>query len=343
MKIFIKVILILIFFSAIYFLLDKFLNSPALFVNFTTDEFSKKEDIEKDKNKNEENILNLLFVGDIMTDRYIRKQIEKSNSIDEFINSFLASLQKENKNYDFVVANLEGPITENPTKSILADGSYSKDLLFTFPSSTVQILKDLNIKAVSLANNHTDNFYYKGFLETKTFLDNGNIKYFGNAYNSEKDNISNIICEKEICIALIGYNQFTKENSKDIFIKEIEKLKSDTKVDFIIVMPHWGEEYKLLSNDFQKSLAKSFIDAGADMVIGSHPHVAQEKEIYKDKYIYYSLGNYIFDQWFNEDVKKGLAVNVIFKKSISKGNIEKSIEIKKEIKVLNAKDGVRYE
>jgi len=114
---------------------------------------------------------------------------------------------------------------------------------------------------------------------------------------------------------------------------------------------HWGDEYTLNSNDFQKKVARSFIDVEADLVIASHPHVIQESEIYKGKYIYYSLGNYIFDQWFSEDVKAGLAVNFLFsKKEKSKNqnnnennNFEKEIKMIKEIKVINKKTEISYE
>ena len=318
-----------------------------------------------------EKSLSVLMVGDIMTDRYIRKQINREGEASNFVQNYLNNLSDVNKNYDYLVANLEGPITENKSKSLNDDGTYGKDLLFTFPTSTTEILNLLNIKIVSLANNHTDNFYYAGYKSTKKFLKEANIKYFGNPYN-EQENISNILCQKEICVAYIGYNQFTKNNSSELIVKEIERLKNFNKenqsisnlkenkleegelenniVDFIIIMPHWGNEYDLTANQNQEKLAREWIDAGADLVIGAHPHVIQNSEVYKGKYIYYSLGNYIFDQWFTKDVQNGLGVNIIFKKvSIGKGgeaeyNVEKSISIKEENNknVFIDRNGVRY-
>lgn len=306
------------------------------------------------QNKNSE--LNLLFVGDIMTDRAIRKNINSHGDVDKFVSNFLADYKKENQNYDYVIANLEGPITENKSKTLLENGSYSKDLIFTFPTSTIEILKLLNIKVVSLANNHTDNFYYKGFLDTKKFLDSVGIKYFGNPYNDNssvlnvknsvlKEKLSNIVCEKKICIAFVGYHQFTKNNFAVIINKEIERLRAlegDQSIDFIVVMPHWGEEYQKISNTTQKTYAKKWIDAGADIVIGAHPHVIQDSEIYNGKYIYYSLGNYIFDQWFNAEVKKGLVVNFKFKKDTVNNQTIKNIELVKEIKAQLEKNGNKY-
>ena len=78
----------------------------------------------------------------------------------------------------------------------------------------------------------------------------------------------------------------------------------------MIVFLHWGEEYQLISSSSQRKLAHSLIDAGADLIIGSHPHVVQEIEKYKGKLIFYSLGNFIFDQYFSRETQKGLAVSL---------------------------------
>lgn len=300
--------------------------------------------IKDEKIQEEKNELHILVAGDIMLDRHIRKEINKYENDstvkagEGFVNNFLMNLREVNSQYDYVMANLEGPITENKSKTLRADGTYSKDLIFTFPTSSVQILKFLNIKMVSLANNHTDNFYRKGYEDTKKFLESGDIKYFGNPYN-EKQNLSQEICEKDICVTYIGYHQFTKNNSGALISDEIKRVRDET--DFIIIMPHWGTEYAKISNQKQKDLAHSWIDAGADMVIGAHPHVVEESEIYKDKHIYYSLGNYIFDQWFSDEVKSGLALDILFSKTC-KDICEKNIQINKSLKVEMGRDLIKY-
>lgn len=308
------------------------------------------------RNKKE---LNILMAGDIMLDRYIRKQINQNKTSENFVKNFLPNFEEENSKYDYVVANLEGPITENKSKTLNSDGTYGRDLLFTFPTSSVDILKLLNIKAVSLANNHADNFYHAGYESTKSFLEKSDIKYFGNPYNNSSalnsENLSNIICEKEICVAYIGYNQFTTNNSSEVIIEEIKLLKSlknsddsqkddSQKVDFVVVVPHWGDEYSLKSNKIQQQYAREWIDAGADAIVGMHPHVIQDSEVYKDKNLYYSIGNYIFDQWFDKDVSKGLVLNFKFTKEVNEnGNIKKSLTVpdKKHIKI--SSDKVIYE
>ncbi len=291
--------------------------------------------------------MNILIGGDVMLDRYIRKQINKYMTPEEFVKNYLFNLPETNSKYDYVVANLEGPITDYRSKTLLDNGTFGTDLLFTFPTSTPEILKLLNIKIVSLANNHTDNFYHDGYMQTKKYLSESEIKYFGNPYNNnfvDKDeNLSEIMCEKEICIAYVAYNQFTSENDKELIGEEIKKLRQDIDIDFIIVMPHWGVEYEKISESFQKEYAHAWVDAGADIVVGAHPHVIQDNEIYKDKNIYYSLGNYIFDQWWKENVKNGLALDITFLKYIDReNNVKREIKINQNLNVYIDRDGVRY-
>ena len=86
---------------------------------------------------------------------------------------------------------------------------------------------------------------------------------------------------------------------------------SDLQIAFI----HWGEEYTLVHNAFQEKVAQTLIDAGADTVIGHHPHVLQDIDVYKDVPIFYSLGNFVFDQYFSEDVQQGLMLETSFEPS----------------------------
>ena len=327
--------------------------------------------------------LNILMVGDIMTDRHIRKEINyykiatgtEVQSASNFVAKYLSNISEVNKNYDYVVANLEGPITGNRSKTLNANGTYNPELTFTLPTSTINILNALNVKVVSLANNHMDNFYYAGYTSTKAFLDKAGIKYFGNPYNTTtsptlpqgaratQDSISTTVCQDNICVAYVGYHQFTLNNSISIVSDEIKKLivlKNSTSTDisairpdFIIIMPHWGVEYQATATPFQTRAAHAWIDAGADAVIGAHPHVIENSEIYKGKVIYYSLGNYIFDQWRTEAMKTGLALNLqMIKRStttiinnVSTTTTERILKVNESgnQKVLINKEGIRYD
>ena len=111
-------------------------------------------------------------------------------------------------------------------------------------------------------------------------------------------------------IAFVAFDDVSKKINDRNLTEIIQKLKTEN--DSVIVTPHWGEEYQYLkSNKRQQKLAHAMIDAGADIIIGHHPHVVQEMEIYNGKPIFYSLGNFIFDQYFSPETQIGLAVGLV--------------------------------
>lgn len=244
--------------------------------------------------------LEILALGDIMLDRNVYLKIKKAGDynfpflkIDDFL-----------KNADLRIANLEGPITNFPSKAV-SGGALS----FTFSPKFIEPLKN-RFNILSLANNHTLDRGEAGFSQTAGYLKNNNILFFGSSDN-RAEGISQIIKKNGIKIGVIGYNGL-RGNYLNLVISKIKELKKDS--DFIIVYPHWGEEYKKLPNAKQNQEARIFIDNGADLVIGSHPHVMEPVEIYKNKIIFYSLGNFIFDQYFSRDTMEGLAVGILFKR-----------------------------
>jgi gamma-polyglutamate biosynthesis protein CapA len=91
-------------------------------------------------------------------------------------------------------------------------------------------------------------------------------------------------------------------------LSQVRQAKKTT--DFVVVVPHWGAEYKLNIQPALQRQAHQLIDAGADLIIGGHPHVVEPVEVYKNKFIAYSLGNFIFDQYFSTDTQRGLMLNL---------------------------------
>ncbi len=211
------------------------------------------------------------------------------------------------KKHDLTVANLEGPITDFKSKLILNNGKAIPGFQFTFSSSTANALYRSGIDIVSLANNHTDNFGQAGINQTREYLSKNNINFFGSPKNT-LETLATTTCVKDICIGLIGWHEFSYKNDINVSLK-IKEFKKQ-KLDYIIVYPHWGIEYKMNPNKKQKDLAHKWLDEGADMIIGSHPHVVQSIEKYKDKYIFYSLGNFIFDQYFSFNTTHGIGVSL---------------------------------
>ncbi len=247
--------------------------------------------------------IRILFAGDLMFDRGIR-YFAKKNGSNEFIFNKIYPILANN---DLAVANLEGPITDsNSISSGTAPGS-EKNYTFTFDKTVAQTLYAENIKLVNLGNNHILNFSKSGLYSTEKYLETAGVEFFGGP-DSNRSIIKNV---EDFKIGFVNYNEFFGSAELDVAqtIAEIQNLREKT--DFIVVMPHWGIEYTAEPTDVIRNIAHQFINAGADLVIGSHPHVVQSIEEYNNKKIYYSLGNFVFDQYFSEDVRNGLGVQLI--------------------------------
>lgn len=248
--------------------------------------------------------IHILFGGDLMLDRSIRS-IANKNGYDYI----LSNLTDFFINKDLVVLNLEGPITSNKSVSINSKIGSTSNYIFTFEPIVTDTLLRNNIKLVNIGNNHMLNMGISGLAETKDNLFKNDISYFGNidmgesyVYKTDIDGIE---------LSFINYNEFINDG----LTTTMDQIEKANETDFIIVYAHWGQEYVKTATMNQVSLAHQFIDAGADLVIGTHPHVIQNSEVYKDKYIYYSLGNFVFDQYFSPDTKKGLLVDMIINTS----------------------------
>lgn len=252
--------------------------------------------------------IKLLFLGDLMFDRNIRLVAQKNGA--NFIFAEIADFLADN---DLVVANLEGPITENRSVSVSSIPGSTNNFIFTFDQSLAEALFNNNIRLVSLGNNHILNFGQAGLEATKQFLNGAGVSYFGEPAgpSSISPNIKSVVKNiKGVKIALVNYNQFIGSVAEELkmTIEEIKNIKAQA--DLVILYVHWGIEYDSLPNNVIKNLAHEFVAAGADLIIGSHPHVIQSIEEYQGKKIYYSLGNFVFDQYFSQAVRRGLAVSV---------------------------------
>jgi len=246
--------------------------------------------------------LSLLFTGDIMLDRSVwLKTKEAGDYKHPFKNlDYFAD-------YDLRIGNLEGGITN--FKSI-SNGTGGSRFFFTFSPLFLESLQQY-FDAFDLANNHTLNFGSEGLKQTRTFLDEYGISYFGDPDNNV-EKLSVIIERNNIKIGLVGYHDLAT-GGFDNTLLEVGRLR--TLVDYIVVIPHWGTEYitdKI--NNSVKNKAHQLIDAGADVIIGTHPHVIQPIEEYNGKLIFYSLGNFIFDQYFSIETQQGLNIAIYLEK-----------------------------
>ncbi len=258
-------------------------------LHFDTEQVVKLKETERQNIK-------ILFVGDIMLDRGVSWYADK-NGKDRIFSGVKDLFSK----YDIVVGNLEGTITNNESVA----RKNNKILRFTFDIGYSSILKDAGFDILNLANNHAQDFGIDGYNQTIDNLNNVGIKSFGSPRN--ETNLSLLFNKNGKDLCFVGYHDLFTFNESPI-IEEINKLK-DT-CDFVTVFTHWGDEYKTKSNPRQQKLAHEFIDSGANLVIGTHPHVVQEIEDYMGKRIFYSLGNFVFDQDFSVNTKNGNAIGV---------------------------------
>jgi poly-gamma-glutamate synthesis protein (capsule biosynthesis protein) len=241
----------------------------------------------------------IIFFGDMMLDRRVFSLTAESGSWEYPFTGVDDLLSGSSAN----IANLEGPVTSNLSESVKANG-----MRFTINENFVPELSK-RFAALGLANNHTLDFGEEGLRETKKYLSAGDISFFGDYFN-RGDNTSVVIRVNGKKIGLAGYHALSGKNMENVVI-DIQKMKQVC--DLVIALPHWGEEYEFIPSNSQVVDAHTLADAGADMVIGGHPHVIQPIEIYGRKPIFYSLGNFIFDQYFSEEVMEGLAIRVTIK------------------------------
>jgi poly-gamma-glutamate synthesis protein (capsule biosynthesis protein) len=240
-----------------------------------------------------------IFVGgDIMLDRNVRNKIDASG-----FDSVFGDIRGLVAGDDIVVANLEGPFTSSPS---ITASLVNKALQFTFDPALAPKMREAGFTMLGLANNHTENFGTAGLVETRRHLSDANIQYYGDPENTGSQ-ISTTTTVRGITVAFIGFHQFSNKGLQNVY-DEITRLRP--LADFIIVSPHWGIEYQATSTEYQQRVAHAFIDHGADAVIGTHPHVVEPLEIYNGKPIFYSLGNFVFDQNFSFETTHALALEI---------------------------------
>jgi len=181
---------------------------------------------------------------------------------------------------DLTMVNLENPVTDRGYKIL-------KQFNFRMPPKYIQVLLNGGIDIVNLANNHVWDYSWQGLDDTFIYLDNAGIKYVGAGTTTEEENKPVILEVKGRRIGFLGI--FSNVGNFEECISELKQ-----KVDLVIVNFHWGVERASYPDYYQVNMAHRAVDAGADLVIGHHPHVLQGMERYHDGIIAYSLGNFIF-------------------------------------------------
>ena len=232
----------------------------------------------------------LMFGGDVTLSDRVKRRLggDWSAALAQF---------PESRSVDVAMVNLENPITDADRKRS------GKRFNFRAEPESVAALEAGGIDLVTLANNHTMDYNRPGLLDTLAALDQSDIHAIGAGENITEARRPKILDVKGQRIAYFGYYNAhwhaATETSAGTNPRENEALAADIQavrdqVDWVVVNFHWGEELARYPAPYQRSIARRAIDAGADLVVGHHPHVLQGAEVYKDRAIVYSLGNFIF-------------------------------------------------
>ncbi len=287
--------------------------------------------LKKDEKPREQvpDFVTLSFLGDIMLDRGVEASVNK-NFEGDF--SKLFTNLEELKNSDITFLNFEGTASD---KGKDVGSIYS----FRMNPIVIPIMKNAGIDIISIANNHVGDWGRASYEDMINRLQEEELAYTGGGINSFAAETPTIIEKNGMKIGFLGFadngpGYLEAKMDKAGFLSshnprfaEIVKSASE-QVDYLIVSFHWGDEYKTIHNSRQEYLAHMAIDNGAKVIAGHHPHVIQDTEVYKEGFIAYSLGNFIFDQYFSPATMQGMWLelklskdgNIITKKNIIKLN-----------------------
>lgn len=252
-----------------------------------------------------------LAVGDIMLSRHVAVRIEQN---DNPLLPFDQSAELLSCT-DFNFGNLESPISGN-------DAIKGRELIFNTSTKHLAGLVAYNFKILNLANNHAMDQGVAGLEHTRRVLSGQGISYLGVGSNQEEAWQPKIVTVNGVRIGFLGASYAStndgdgKRNDYVARIEDLSELKNAVtklrgQADYVVVTMHAGIEYKRNPEAGQITFAHAAIDYGADMVIGQHPHWIQTMEKYQGKYIFYSLGNFVFDQMRHEETREGLTLRVV--------------------------------
>ena len=244
--------------------------------------------------------MTILFSGDVLLSDHVLNAYSRAGGISGVLDSgYLSAIQSA----DYFAVNEEFPFSSRGTQA--ADKQYT----FRLAPEKVSMFKEMGIDAVTLANNHALDYGTDALLDTCEVLDSAGILHTGAGKNLDEAKQPVVFEKNGQRVALIGATRVIPQadwaatnghpgmlSSYEVSVEPLlaQIAECHAAGDKVVVLIHWGIEREEKPQEYQRALAKRYIDAGADLVIGSHPHVLQGIEYYKGKPIFYSLGNFVF-------------------------------------------------
>lgn len=246
----------------------------------------------------EEDPIVLLFAGDVYLSNHVLNAYERGGGIQGVLDE---RIRQEIEEADLFMVNQEFPFTDRGTAA--AD----KEFTFRISPSRIGIMKEMGIDIVTLANNHILDYGAEGLLDSCDALDEVGILHVGAGENLEQAKKLETVDIKGKTIGFLGTSRVYMDgswaagaNHPGVFStydsrQALEEIRAAREIcDYLVVYVHWGVEKETSPKDYQITLGRKYIEAGADLVVGSHPHVLQKIEYYNGKPIVYSLGNFVF-------------------------------------------------
>jgi poly-gamma-glutamate synthesis protein (capsule biosynthesis protein) len=237
----------------------------------------------------------LVLVGDVMLGRNVEVLMRRQSGSYPFEGLTLSTLAPN----PAIIGNFESAMATPHIMTEALQMRFSVDELFLPP------LRAAGFSHLSQANNHSFDYDAKGFTYTRQALERHSIVAFGNSSEITKTSISYLESETGT-VALVGINASADIPRTQEFAATLEEASKQSAMQIVYI--HWGNEYESIHSRAQELLAREMVAAGADLIVGHHPHVVQDIDVIDGVVVFYSLGNYIFDQYFSQEVQEGLVL-----------------------------------
>ena len=245
----------------------------------------------------EEELLSVLFTGDVLLDRGVRPIAEHRG-----VAFLFDSVQAEFRKSDAVVVNLECPLTDTVSP-------VNKLYIFRANAEWAKDLRQVGITHAALANNHTNDQGRRGLQATYQHLTDAGIVPIGYGSSYEEQSEPVVISKGNVQVAVFNAVMMSLENwhylddrpgvcqpSSEQLVQTIADYREQHPETAIVTVLHWGVEFNTMPSFTQRLLARQLSDAGVDAIIGHHPHVVQPVDTIGQTLVCYSLGNFVFDQ-----------------------------------------------
>lgn len=302
------VLCIILYRKADYDKYDNIQGNPVLtedLLNSSESSLETDYDIQTSPEQEHSDSVTLSFAGDVYFSEMITQNYDKSGIsavVDEEMLSYMQQTDLFILNHEFVFST-RGEAMEDKEYTLRNDPQY------------VRILQELGTDVVSIANNHILDFGQDAFLDTLDTLEKAEIDYTGGGQNLDEASKPVVQTINGQTFAFFGATRVSPSadwyagkkhpgvfQTYDSAALNKAITDADSQYDHVIVFVHWGVERAEIPEDYQRTLAKEYIDAGADLIIGAHPHILQGFEYYKGVPVCYSLGNYLFGNRTDETV-----------------------------------------